>query len=182
MRFFVEFLALVAVTTIFASPHSSWTSSPVCDKASHFNFWLDGPTSEAFNSMNWWDQVNFAYNQCFFNGVWEVQVNGQDIEQIKLFADPNFMQQFDQRVRAVNGVTQSQQMSGTIDSCGWPVRGNPLVSAFSLCYHSLHRNTHQPKPHRSFNGESAQRRFWTHLIMDCESCLQPAPFIVYSVP
>ena len=77
------------------------------------------PQSE---SHNWWDLIQVQNGSSFdtTNGV-HVEVNWADHKAIHLYADPEFLQYYDQVIQHANGALSST-MTGTIDECGWPVR------------------------------------------------------------
>lgn len=80
------------------------------------------PTSPQSESHNWWDLIQVQNGSSFdtTNGV-HVEVNWADHKAIHLYADPEFLQYYDQVIQHANGALSST-MTGTIDECGWPVR------------------------------------------------------------
>jgi hypothetical protein len=48
-------------------------------------------------------------------------------------ADPAFTQQLDDRIRAAHG-PESSTMTGTIDSCGWPVSASVITATTLYCF------------------------------------------------
>jgi len=86
-----------------------------------FLFWRDFPGSAAYRSdTKWWDQLETAAGESFrTNSDTTVNVNWNNGRALHLWADPAFNQKMDQRIRDRNG-PESNTMSGTMDSCGWP--------------------------------------------------------------
>lgn len=99
-------------------------AGPAAAPQDRFLFWKDYPGSKTWKSEshNWWDLIQVQNGSSFdtTNGV-HVEVNWADHKAIHLYADPEFLQYYDQVIQHSNGALSST-MTGTIDECGWPAQ------------------------------------------------------------
>ena len=84
--------------------------------------WKNPPQSQAYinNPPKWYDLIN-TWSDKFVSGDYIINVNMDDLHgAIHLYADPDFLQSYDDKLRKFNGVEKARDSAGTIDRCGWP--------------------------------------------------------------
>lgn len=111
-----------------ASPSVSMSSSksPEPSGSPYFSFWNGNGGA---NYSAWWDPLDVNINMTFPSRTLSgqelvVQVDWADHFSINLFASPEYIQSFDDGIRAWN--SNASLYSGNIDSCGFPLDPNGL--------------------------------------------------------
>lgn len=93
-----------------------------------FELWYDVPGSAAYakREPKWYDGLvtrageNFTTTRRSDGQSARVHVDMGQHGAIHLFADPEFQQGFDEKVRQLNGKAEAQLRTGIGDRCGWP--------------------------------------------------------------
>jgi len=94
----------------------------------HFPVWLDAGNTTAA----WFDLIKTWDGSSFSSGGKTIYTGMNNHGAIHRFADPNFLQSFDDKLRAFNGPL-ARDSTGSVDRCGWPDK--PADKAGSLQYH-----------------------------------------------
>jgi hypothetical protein len=104
--------------------------------------WYDPPGSKLYNDSmpNWYDRIKTwsgsdGSGSQFVSGDFHVAANmNNEHGAIHLYADPQLLQDYDDKLRSVNGDAASRDSAGTIDRCGWPNLTSTKASPESQYY------------------------------------------------
>ena len=90
--------------------------------------WKNPPQSLGYEKANpkWYDLIETwaksdGSGDNFVSGEYLVNVNMDNLHgAIQLYANPDFLQTYDDKLRLFNGPEAARNSAGTIDRCGWP--------------------------------------------------------------
>ena len=107
-----------------------------------WELWADPPGSALYvaTQPQWYDRIATRAGGSFATGLDDdvhVEVAMGDHGAIHRFADPSFLQSFDDKLRTWNGAVLARDQSGVMDKCGWPKTSAataPKAQQVILCF------------------------------------------------
>ena len=160
-------LLVVAAATFMAGSSVQYNPTALGDFTPSV-FWQDPPGSSNYKKTKpmWYDLIQTwagtdGKGSQFTSGEYDVNVNFGPHGAIHLFADPSFLQHYDDKLRSFNGASTARNSGGTIDRCGWP----NLTASTAPPTRQYHRETEEM--YEDFSSGLNSSKLYVALVKGC---------------